>query len=187
MPSYSRGKPEIRARVSEVMGRYHGALVEAEVTVGVLMCHPGEGEEHALKLHGYPCAATVKVTPLKQRVMGIEDAIITIDAVTWEGLTEEERVAVIDHELQHLDVAVDKDGEVRADDQGRPRLKMRLHDWELGGFASIAGRHKADALEVQAFRAVSQAYHQQLFRWSDDMAPSDMNPATVPMHLGEAV
>lgn len=186
MASYSKGKPEVRALIGQVMARYHGPLVDAEVTVGLLMCHPAEGEEHALKLHGYPCAATVKVTPLKQRVMGIEDAIITIDSATWATLSEGERAAVIDHELQHLEVAVDKDGEVRSDDQGRPRLKMRLHDWNLGGFAVIAGRHKADALEVQAFRLVSTAFHQQLFRWSDDMAPGDEAPHVMAMKLGEA-
>lgn len=172
MPSLMPGTrhPDIRSRIADVMALYHGELVDAEVTVGLLVAEPNDDGESELKLHGYPCAAIVKINGYAQRVQGLEDACITVDALTWRGLAEDERIALIDHELHHLEVAKDKKGNIKSDKNGRPRLKMRLHDWELGGFAAISGRHGKAALEVQAFHAVSRAYHQQLFRWSSDLA-----------------
>ncbi len=173
MPSLIPAKPEIHEQIERIKSLYHDDLVAAEVTVGCLLAEPDDDGESTLKLHGYPCAAVVKITGYEQRVKGLDDACITIDWLTWKGLTEDERVALIDHELHHLEVAKDKKGNIKSDKNGRPKLKMRLHEWQLGGFAVISGRHGKAALEVQAFHAVSRAYHQQLFRWTDDSAPAD--------------
>lgn len=168
--TYTKAPESVGDLLSDVLVRYHGELVEHEVTVGVLVAHSGEDRKPPVKLHGYPCAATIRVTPYKQRVQGIEDALITLNGALWAAFTEAERAALLDHELEHLELVRDREGQVKADDQGRPKLKLRLHDWQLGGFESIAKRHGPAAPEVTAYRAAHERYYQCLFAWSDDMA-----------------
>ena len=173
MPTLTKPKTEVTDLLADTARRFHAPLVEAGVTVGLLAAWPNEGEDCAVKLHGYPCAAVVKVTPYRQRVQGIEDAVITVDGELWQVMKEAERVALLDHELQHLEVALDRDGRLKRDDWGRPKLKVRLHDWELGGFADVAVRHGAAAQEVRGFRDAHTRYHQAIFSWSDDAAAPD--------------
>jgi hypothetical protein len=159
-------------QLAEVMEEYHPELTKAEVKVGLLAQWPGNNGD-PLKLHGYPCAATVKITPYRLRVQGIADAIITLDGPSWEDRPHEEQVAILDHELYHLETVRDEDGELVADDAGRPKLKLRLHDWSLGGFAEISRRHKNAALEVQCFKNAHAEFYQAVFAWGDDMASDD--------------
>lgn len=186
MPTLTRPKADVFELLADVMARFHGPLERFGVTVGLLAAWPNEGEGNTLKLHGYPCAAVVKVTPYRQRVQGIEDAVITLDGPTWNTLSEPERTALLDHELQHLEVSLDNEGNPRSDDHGRPKLKVRLHDWQLGGFDAIAARHKAAALEVQAFRQARDRHYQSVFAWGDDSAGSSHNPdeSTVTLSAG---
>jgi len=171
MPQLGKAPSEARAKLDDVMKRFHGPLVDAEVTVGLLFAWQSEGGDMApVKLHGYPCAAVVRITPYRQRVQGIEDAVITVDGALWSQMPDVERTALLDHELYHLELARDKDDQIKSDDAGRPKLKMRLHDWQLGGFEAIARRHRDAALEVQAFKATQKTYSQALFAWGDDMA-----------------
>lgn len=167
---YSKAAEPALDLLADTIARYHAELAENGVTVGVLVAHPGDDGEPPVKLHGYPCAAVIKITPYKQRVQGIEDAVITLSGPHWRGLDEAGRVALLDHELEHLELSRDREGNVRSDDQGRPKLKLRLHDWQLGGFESIAKRHGPAAPEVTAYRAAHERYYQCLFAWSDDMA-----------------
>lgn len=47
---------------------------------------------------------------------------------------------------------------MKTDDVGRPKLKMRLHDWQMGGFREIAQRYGSDALEVVEARKFEEVY-----------------------------
>lgn len=168
-------RSDVSDLVTQVMAEYHADLDNAGVTVGLLAQWPSEGETDAddpggscLKLHGYPCAAVVKITPYRQRVQGVADAVITLDGGTWKGLARAEKVALIDHELTHLELARDEDGHVKTDDAGRPKLKMRLHDVQAGWFVDIARRHGAASFEVKQARETYEAYRQQFFEFDDD-------------------
>jgi hypothetical protein len=67
------------------------------------------------------------------------------------------QVAVLDHELTHLELVTDGDGTVKYDDYNRPKLKIRLHDIHYGWFSEVAKRHKGASIEVQqATRLVSE-------------------------------
>lgn len=46
------------------------------------------------------------------------------------------------------------------------KLKMRLHDWQLGGFIAIARRHGGHAPEVRAVRACVDDKGQYFWDWS---------------------
>ena len=176
MPVYEKAKPAVLDFIHRVAAQYHGELTEHGVTFGALMVHPSEGDESGecvLKHQGYPAAATIRPTKARQRLNGLPDALIEIDWLTWKDLPEEGRVALIDHELEHLELARDKDGNAKADDGGRPVLKTRRHDLVIGGFRSVIARHKAHALEFQQIRDLAVEYRQQVFAWGDDMAPPD--------------
>lgn len=180
--TYTKAESSIHSLIASCVDRWHPVLKACEVTFDALLesdIDDESGEERpSLKLHGYPCAAVVKVTSLKQRALGQADVLITIDAATWDRLSIDECEAVIDHELEHVGVLADQKGghwltmemlnhpelpaRPKSDDLGRPRLKLRLHDWQLGGFAIVAKRHGQCALEVQEIRAAFDVHGQGL-------------------------
>lgn len=170
---------EVHDLLLEVMEGYHPELLEAEVTVGLMFVSASEGSEPVLKLHSYPATAIVRITSYEQRVQGLPDATIKIDEVVWEGLKAEERLAVLDHELNHLCLDHDKDGVLKSDDAGRPKLKMRLHDLVVGGFSTIIARHGRHSLDAQHVHAVNEILRQRHFAWTDDMAEQDAPPDVV--------
>lgn len=164
---YEKAGEAIHQSLVDIMLEHHRELAACEVTVDVLKVakvdSDGIADGHALRHNGYAAAATIKIVAPKQRALGQADALVTIDSTTWDVLDEAERVALLDHELEHLQVrsgaigypvAIDADtgelvGKAVLDEQGRPKLLMKLHDWQLGGFKAIAERHGTGALEVQ--------------------------------------
>lgn len=172
MATYRKADSDALALIKELIGDNHPELVEAGVKVGARFAYAprddntGEPKGPALKHHGYEAAAIVKIVSQKDRVMGFPDAVIDIDGLAWEqDWSDERKRAVLDHELTHLEVKRDDEGNIQLDDCHRPKLKMRLHDWQLGGFESIAQRHKEQAIEVEAARAMADKYGQLLFPW----------------------
>ena len=175
MAIYQRAKPDhdVHGVLAEARRRWHADLDRYEVTVDVLFAWAGKNGGAALKLHGWPCEATIKPTAYRDRVRGAGDVLLTLDAAVWEAKTPDERLALIDHELEHLVIQRDKDEAVKSDDHGRPKIKTRPHDYELGGFASVARRHGHHAPEVQSFRAVYDEHRQLLLPWGDDNVEPD--------------
>lgn len=166
--TYDDANRETKEMVDGVMGRWHPILKACEVTIGCLMISKvnKEGEKFpALKHNGYPAVATIQVSSLKNRALGMADAVLTIDQATWDELSVAQREAVIDHELYHLQVAATEGaivgigeegemvGEPKSDDLGRPVLKVRLHDWQIGGFTAVVSRHGPESGEVRQVRA----------------------------------
>ena len=109
MPTYAKAPAEIAELVNDLMDRYHGKLLEAGVTVDLLLAHAKQDsdgpnpEAVALKQHGYQVAALIRVVPYKLRVQGHGDAEITIDGDRWDEWPTAEREALLDHELEHLE------------------------------------------------------------------------------------
>lgn len=130
-----------------VIDQYHRDLLEAGVTVSLLFARDPDSDA-PVKLHGYPCAAIVRITGLKDRAKGMPDAEIVIDESRWIDLTEEERHALIDHELTHLEVKLDDLNRIEFDDLNRPKLRMRLHDAQIGIFRSIVKRYGSESLDT---------------------------------------
>jgi len=165
--TFDRCDDEVYDRVKEMIEQHHHELRDAEVTIQCLFAMNDDEDEPAVKAPGgWPAYAVIRVVPLKQRVAGFRDAEITIDAAKWKDLTEPQRDALIDHELQHLEVKYEGAGPgtpIATDDYGRPKLKLRQHDWEVAGFEVIAKRHPDAALEVLAARNMEQKFGKVLF------------------------
>ncbi len=153
--------------VDEVRRKYHsdrlnhsGDDEKTHCVISVVMVHAatdkdGEATGTALTLHGRSCAAIVKRTTLLERTLGVGDVILQLDGDRWEKWSDERQAALIDHELAHIIIGRGDDGKVKLDDRGRPKISMRQHDWEFGGFTEIVRRHGSAAFEATAIQQVA--------------------------------
>lgn len=152
---------EIHALAIDVMQRFHKSLADIPVSLTLIVVEDVDSEgartgKPALKLHGVAAAAIVKINSLKDRVEGKSDATIFLDGEYWSQASEAEKVAILDHELHHLVEQRDKDGNLIADDAGRPKLKMRPHNFQVGWFHAIAERHGPHAVETQQMQKLAE-------------------------------
>jgi hypothetical protein len=129
--------------MDQVVKLFHQELSTAGVTVEILHASGG------LKHHGYNAAAVVKVRSLADRAAGSADVRIVLDGDGWEHWDRKRRQAVIDHELEHIEVQYDEEGSVKLDDLGRPKIKLRLHDHQVGIFEDVIKRNKQFAVDAQ--------------------------------------
>jgi hypothetical protein len=180
---YEPAGSDVHAEIIRIAKQYHGELLEAGVTFSALFAADEEGA--AVKLHGYPCAAVIKINGYKDRVEGKADATITIDKEEWDDLTCYERESLLDHEIHHLELKHDsKTNEVKRDDLGRPKMGMRLHDHEFGWFDTIAHRHGLNSYEVKQARVFADEHGQCYFGWA---APPEPNGEAATKGSGAAV
>lgn len=157
---------DVKERVAALVHANHPDLELAGVTFDLMYVSRDDDDDSTkpvLSLHGVPCLAIARIVPLKERAKGCNDAEILIDMARFKDSTDAQKDALLDHELQHFDVQHDADGCVKRDDQQRPKLKMRPHDYDLGWFTIIAQRHGAASIEVQQARALFDADGHRLF------------------------
>ena len=69
------------------------------------------------------------------------DFAILLNWEAWNkgGLDQAQKAAVIDHELCHCQVVVDRNGETKTDEEGRTVYRVRKHDVEE--FKDVVSRH----------------------------------------------
>lgn len=148
--------------IRQVLGKYHQRLVCAEVKVGVFFTRAsrnsfGEIESPAIICRGSPAYAVTRLTSPKERVFVPYDAIIEIDEDQWSDyLSEEQRVALVDHELTHLEI-IRKNGEIELCSDSRPKLRLQNYDWQSTGFLEVLSRHRENSLELQDLNNVLDA------------------------------
>lgn len=146
----------------------HTPLETNEVTINTLFAYPrvdkrGKALEAAITVQRYPAIACIKITSYKDRVKGMADAEMLIDHAWWINHDEEQCKAVIDHELTHLVVATDKYDRPKRDQAGRPVLKIRLHDYQIGLFHGVARRHGVKSQEFAMTELFRTHEGQQLY------------------------
>lgn len=171
---YENAPDTVYATVARVMKEYHKELTDAGVTVGCTFARAGKnkhGHKPAVMVHGFPKDAKVNKTDQKARLNGAKDAQIIFDATVWDGLSDPQRRALIDHELTHLVLKREgntEDGPIVMDDAQRPKLAMRLHDTEIGVFKEVIERHGKDAPDWRQVNHVREQYA-QLTLWGDNV------------------
>jgi hypothetical protein len=169
--TYSQA-PDADSCIEKIRATYHQEL--RGVTVAALFVFDHESSVPVLKHQGYPAGAVVRITPLKDRALGIADAQIVIDRAGWLALSQRQRDALVDHELTHLTRKVDKEtGEMLIDILDRPKLVMRKHDHQHGWFDEIAQRHGEASPEVRQARRLIESSGQLYF----DFEPTTHDPA----------
>lgn len=147
--TYQLADGPVNKLVETIIARREPDLKEAGVTVQVLFAY-GDGDAPPIKVGGYACAAKIKINSRAQRVAGLPDATITVDGDQWKDWTERRQEAVLAHQLHHLLVVRFDDGMIKEDDAGRPKLKMRLHDHQIGVFECIMNDYREDSLDHEA-------------------------------------
>jgi hypothetical protein len=172
--TYEPAAQETIAFIQSVMSQYHPTLKSAGVTIGAAMASgPRDKNDEitgpAIKHGGYRALATVKITSLKDRAYGLADALILIDGDEWPAMNEARRRALIDHEMEHLEYTGERD------DLDRPKLAMRLHDYYVSGFASVAKRHGPQSIECQHVSDLLAEHEQVLFPWMSDRKPGTVS------------
>lgn len=158
--------PDVSNLIEHVQAEYHEDL--GDVTVAALFAFDSESSLPVLKHQGYGAGAVVRITPLKDRALGMADATIVVDRAGWLALSQRQRVALLDHELTHLTVKTEeeegaKDPVPVYDALGRPKLLMRKHDHQFGWFDEVAQRHGEASPEVRQARVLMESSGQLYF------------------------
>lgn len=159
--TYDNAPDEVIEKVNDLLELYHPKLKEAGVTIHILQAHSTGGD--AVTVGGYAALACISITSLKNRVKGMKDVEIIIDAERYDELTEPQQIALLDHELHHLEIDPDEGGGCKRDDASRPKLVMRRHDVQFGWFTVIAERHGANSPEQMQAKKLIDKYGQSFF------------------------
>lgn len=172
MKIYSQA-PDVAGCIEKIKLAHHDGL--EGVTVSALFVFDDESAVSVLKHQGYPAGAVVRITPLKDRALGMADATIVVDRCGWLALSQRQRDALIDHELTHLEIKTDEpdgsDDPVPVfDGLGRPKLVMRKHDHQFGWFDEVAQRHGQASAEVRQARVLMESSGQLYFDFDTKQA-----------------
>lgn len=177
MATFTRADKEIEELVNKVISEHYPELDSLlkhdrfPLTFDLLMVWAdedanGEPKGPALKHHGWPADAVIKAVDKASRALGRADVEIRFDANRWEEMNEEQREALVDHELYHLSVR-QEDGIPKRDDMGRVLFKMRQHDYEFGWFVEIAKRRGLASAEVYQAKRIMAENGQWLFSFAE--------------------
>ena len=167
---YAPASEDVQHKIAALREEYYADEAFENVTIGALFVFDDESDEPVLTHHGYPAAALVRVVGSRDRAAGLADAQIVVDRSVYAGLTTKQQYALLDHELHHLELVTDAKGVVRFDAQGRPRLKCRKHDWQMGWFDEIANRHGEHSMERLEAKQLVEASGQLYFSFGASRA-----------------
>ena len=174
MPTYQKANAEQQLLLEDVRDEFHQDLVKAELRIGMLLAYgtrteDGEITSPAITHNGVKCAGLAKITSLRERALGMPDAVVIVDGDRWPAWDEGRRRALLDHELQHFEIQHEPDSLFpKADDLGRPKLKIRPHDFEVGWFKDVAGRHGEASFEVEQAKTLLDSRGQMVFPWAPE-------------------
>lgn len=171
MPTFQRCPKEVTDMANGLLVEYesHAPLLDAHAKIDLVFafCDRDDGgnpTNNALTKNGIKALGITRKMPLKDRALGRGDAEIALDGDWWKEASEKEQKALLDHELHHLSVKIDKRGIVR-DDLNRPIIQLRKHDYEFGWFKIIAERHGQHSQERIYAAAMMDAAGQ--YFWPD--------------------
>lgn len=165
MPTYDKCPPAVVEMANAILCEFetHAPILDAKVKIDFLFAFGDpEKDEPAITKNGIPCDGLCRKIPLKDRVAGRGDAEILLDGDFWNAADEPERRALLDHELHHISVM-----EGERDSAGRPKLRLRKHDVEVGWFSIIAERHGRASGERRQAKNIFDRFGQAF--WPDLM------------------
>ena len=175
MPKYQLAEKPVFQMAAGIIKRHHQDLHAIGVKIDILFAFALEDSEGnkktpTLSHQGYPANGIAKILNLKDRLCRGYDAEIILDGDAWAGLTDNQKLAILDHEITHFVVKRNSDGNVIRDYMERPRLMMKKHERQFGWFDSIAARYGRDSAEVQQATHVFDTGGQVYFGFLDDLA-----------------
>jgi len=170
MPTYQRAPQNVEDLALAILEEFedHAPILKAGVKVDFIFAFAdldektGEPINNAITARGFRALGQCRKISLKDRSVGRGDAEIVLDADHWKESGDAERKALLDHELTHIEVKEDERGHL-VDDLGRPVLKMRKHDLEVGWFHNVAQRHGLHSCERIQAKQIMDAFGQYYF------------------------
>lgn len=169
--TYARCPQAVADAANSILCRFetHKPLLDARVKIDFLFAANEDGP--AIMHHGQGAIGLCRKLGLKDRAAGRGDAEILIDLFFWNNASAEEQDALLDHELHHIDVA-----EGKRDDLGRPVIRLRKHDVQVGWFALIARRHQEASEEWKQGKWIFDNYGQAFWPWLMQTLPTQPTP-----------
>lgn len=176
MPTYTKADKSVHNLARLLIGQYpdHKPLEAVELKLDIVFAFADTDEKgrplnDALTKNGIKALGITRSVPLKERAFDRGDAEIALDGDWWKTASGDEQAALLDHELHHISLKTDKNGNIKYDDLNRPLIKLRKHDVEVGWFKIIAERHGSDSQERQQAKKIMDGAGQ--FFWPD-IAPA---------------
>lgn len=165
MASFKKCPAEVHELASEILCEFsnHKPLLDAKVKFDFVFAfasrdEAGQKTGSALTLHGAPALGIAKKTSLKDRALGRGDCEVALDGDWWAEAPDEQKKALLDHELYHFLVVIDEKTVIKKDTCGRPCIEIRQHDFQFGWFKEIAQRHGEHSMErIQAKQILEEA------------------------------
>lgn len=173
---YKAADKATKKLVENLIEANHEGLSDAEVTVDVLLVIETEDDPEdrtvVLRRHGHPAEADVRITSAEMRTLGRSDVLLKLDSAVWGKADDADRRGIVDHQLQRLEVRRDKDGNVKLDEHGRPKLRIIREDWFVSGFHAVVRRNGAHAPEVRAVKACVGTDGQAFWDFGPKLVPA---------------
>lgn len=176
MPTFERCDKSVEDLAKNLINQFesHKPLAAFEVKIDYVVARAdvddkGRQLNDALTKNGVKALGIARKTSLKDRALGRGDAEISLDGDWWKDASGEEQAALLDHELHHISVKTDNMGNVKYDALGRPQIKLRKHDVEVGFFNIIAERHGIHSQERIQAKSIMDKFGQ--YYWPD-LAPT---------------
>ncbi len=160
MKTYSHASDDVMRTIERMREEYYAPELDG-VTIAALFVFDLEATEPVLTHGGYPAQAVCRITPVRDRALGVADVVIIVDRSNWLMLGVQQRDALMDHELYHIERVLDEETELpKTDAVDRPKVRIRKHDFEIGVFTAIAERHAEASPEVRSVRKLLEATSQ---------------------------
>lgn len=166
MATYQKCPAAVYKVMNELVADFegHNSIAEASVKIDLLFAYGDRDPDtqelvsDAIKHDGVKALGKARKLSLKDRAAGRGDAEILLDGDFWDSASEDERRAVLDHELYHIRVKTTRSGTPQYDDLRRPLLVLRKHDFQFGWFVCMAKRHGMASIEcIQAEQILRKA------------------------------
>ena len=180
MPTFQKCPKAVHDLARQILEKHesHRPLLDFKVNIDLVFAHGDRDDDGklvgpALMKNGIVCRGLTRKMAVKDRVLGRGDAEISLDGDWWnETATDAQQEALLDHELHHVALKLVK-GQIQHDCAGRPVLKLRKHDVEVGWFAYVAERNGKNSLEQMQASTIMDALGQ--FFWPA-LAPNKIAP-----------
>ncbi len=175
MATEYREAPEVERIGTSLIRDFHSRLRDCKIRY---LLRFGEWRKG-----GKECwSATTLLSGATQHVASDVDAIVQINGEAWEALRESQRVALVDHELTHLEVNTTGAGDIIHNPQtGRPMLRSVSHDVEE--FASVIERHGLWRPDLEMAAEAIRARELSMFDVSEDEDTNGRLPGDTAVEL----
>lgn len=160
MATLFRDAPAVEEVAGVLIRAHHGHLRDSKIRYLFRVGDWSKG--------GKECwSGTTLLSGATAHVAADVDAIVMVNAEVWEALREDQREALVDHELSHLEPNASDAGNIVTNPvTGRPMLRTVAHDVEE--FAAVIERHGLWRPDLEMAGEAIRARQVSMFSAGDD-------------------